>query len=227
MKKISLALLFCSLGLVSSAQYKKASFFSKSGRTYGAGAVILNMKDGVGSHPGFYISSGSEGEGLVFFSGDFTFVPAYTFTYTTRGTNNLTGDKVTFPITVKTKPIINVGYNMGVFLIKDKEETRKIKPYVTIGFNIVLLGGVKDAGNYGDLYYDVEMPPQPDPSLTFGGRGGIGILYNIKENIGIKLDAGYSPQVNVGLEGSADGYNVFKSHSYIGLGVRFKFLDDN
>ncbi len=67
MKKLSSIALLFFICFSLSAQYKKASFFGKEGRTYGIGTQLYAMGDGKGSPVGFAITFGRDRDGKQFF----------------------------------------------------------------------------------------------------------------------------------------------------------------
>src|SRR5215216_2573412 len=80
-------LFFLSLSL--SAQYKKASFFGKEGRTYEFGTQMYMLGDGKGNPVGFKLAFGRDQEGKRFFSAwELQFIPSYKYAYTTTNENS-------------------------------------------------------------------------------------------------------------------------------------------
>ena len=82
MKKFNLTLLVLIIGLHGMAQYKKANYFGKEGRTYSIGTRFYSLGDGRGTPMGYVLSFGRDVDGKQFFSGyDFQYIPSYTFEF--------------------------------------------------------------------------------------------------------------------------------------------------
>src|SRR5688572_29162933 len=78
--------LFLSFSL--SAQYKKAGFFEKEGRTYELGSQIYMMGKGNGNPIGYKIAFGRDKDGNRFFSSwDIQFIPSHEYSYTSTDEN--------------------------------------------------------------------------------------------------------------------------------------------
>lgn len=78
MKKINLTLLVLFIGLSSIAQYKKASYFGKEGRTYGLGTRFYTLGGYSGTVMGYTLSLGKDTDGKRFFTGqEFQIIPSY------------------------------------------------------------------------------------------------------------------------------------------------------
>jgi hypothetical protein len=72
-----------------SAQYKKASFFEKEGRTYELGSRIYMMGDGRGNPIGYTIGFGRDRAGKQFFSAwEIQMIPSYKYSYATVDEND-------------------------------------------------------------------------------------------------------------------------------------------
>ncbi|MDF2190149.1 hypothetical protein [Paraflavitalea sp. CAU 1676] len=217
MKKISTAILLLLFVAGATAQYKKASFFESTGRTYGINGKLHAMGDGKGSPIGINLSFGRDRDGKrVFTFWEFAYVPGYKFTFDSKAYN---GNPVT--ITGKTNPQISYSYNWGLHLLKNEEEPKKIQPYLTWGLHLLLSGGMKeyDGGNY-----DSDKIPA-DGGFTCGLGGGAGVLYNITPGFGIKLEGGYTYLTNLSLRNKHDAkeyYNLYSTHPYVTAGVRFR-----
>src|SRR5262245_27821033 len=89
MKKCAPAIIALLLSYSLSAQYKKASFFQKEGRTYEFGSQIYAFGDGKGSPIGFKIGFGRDRDGKQFFSSwELQFIPSYKYSFSTTDENN-------------------------------------------------------------------------------------------------------------------------------------------
>jgi hypothetical protein len=222
MKKATLTLivLICFSGL--QAQYKKASFFDKEGRTYGINAESHFLGDGKKSPIGFSLSFGRDRAGKHLFSTtDIRVLPPFKFSYETQDMN---GNPVT--VSGKSKMHLIYGMNWGYF-IRQNEEEQTFKPYVTAGFNVVILGGVKQFDNEDYSYDVVKIAPVHQFSTGIGG--GLGAVFNINSAIGIKLEGGYTYQWNLSTDYAfedGDLYYMYPPHPYASLGLRFRVVSE-
>src|ERR1043165_8772662 len=134
MKKCVPAIVALLLSYSLSAQYKKASFFQKEGRTYEFGTQLYAFGDGKGSPIGFKIGFGRDRDGKQFFSSwELQFIPSYKYSFSTTDENN---DPVQVNGDSRSQWIYAVHYNYHI--LKNDDEERIIKPFVSAGFNIVL-----------------------------------------------------------------------------------------
>jgi hypothetical protein len=217
MKKISTTALLFFICFSLTAQYKKASFFGKEGRTYGLGAQLYAMGDGKGSPVGYAITFGRDRDGKQFFSSwELQLIPSYNFSYATADV-----DDQPLLVTGISKTHLVYAVNYGYHLLKNDDESRKVKPYVSAGFNIVMMGGVKAVNNDN---YDNKKPLS---SETFSGglKGGLGCFYNFSPKFSLKLDGGYNYQFNMAMNTYLDdskAYYMFTSHPYVSAGIRFR-----
>jgi hypothetical protein len=223
MKKASLTFIVLIFFSGLSAQYKKASFFDKEGRTYGLSAEAHFLGDGKKTVPGFALTFGRDRAGKHLFSTtDIRFLPAFKFSYETRDMN---GNALT--VSGKSKMHLIYGMNWGYFILKNEEE-QTFKPYVTAGFNVVVLGGVKQFDNDQDYSYDVEKIT-PMHQFSTGIGGGVGAIFNLSSVLGIKLEGGYTYQLNLSTESAYDNvdtYYMYTPHPYASLGLRFRVVSE-
>jgi len=224
MKKLiqTLAVLFLTLSL--SAQYKKASFFEKSGRTYEFGTRMFMMKDGKGSPLGYTLGFGRDREGKQFFSSwELQLIPAYSYTYNTVDENDQ-------PLTVNGKANTAFIYspNYGYHLLKNTAG-RKVQPYVLAGLNIVLASGANDAETYTPEPYGYPKRQTSLQTLSVGLNGGLGCLVNFSQKFGLKLQGGYDRQFNMSTTDWDDAVKPFfliTSHPYVSAALRLRIIKD-
>lgn len=222
MKKQICTALFLSLLCFSlSAQYKKASFFDKEGRTYGLGSQLYAMGDGKGSPVGFAVSFGRDRSNKQFFSSwELQLIPSYKFSFETTDENDNA-----INVNGKTKTHLIYGVNYGFFLLKNKED-RKVKPYASFGFNIVLLGGVKEISDNNSPAYNKKAVA--DQNFSSGIKGGLGCLFSLAPKFSLKLDGGYNYQLNISSESFSDvkAYHLFSNHPYASVGIRYRIVKE-
>jgi len=230
MKKALFICLLAALSVQLSAQYKKAGFFTREGRTYSLSTTMFNMGDGKGSPLGFTFSSGSDNtQKRTIFWYDITFIPGYNFSYTTTGTianSNSTVNDAT--IYGKSRSVWIYGFNYGIYLTKHDAES-KFNLYIPLGFNIVIAGRPQQASLdlISEQYYDLDKSPAQE-SFNFGLKGGLGAIYNITQKWGVKLEGGYNRVFNVDVNNtSGNSYFMFTNNSYVTLGIRLRLLGDD
>ncbi|OQP65393.1 hypothetical protein A3860_17155 [Niastella vici] len=213
MKKFNLTLLVLIIGLSGFAQYKKANYFEKEGRTYSIGTRFYSLGDGRGTPMGYTFAVASDKVGKQFFSGyEFQYIPSYKFEF---GTTDYYGAKVTTQ--GKTKGQLFYTMNLGYHLLENNED-RKIKPYIIASLNGRLFGGVKETNGDGG---DARIVPETQ--LSFGIGGGAGCVFYVTSWLGLYGESGYTYQFNISQEGSGDNvYWLFPRHTYISAGLRFR-----
>jgi hypothetical protein len=221
MKNLTFTFLLAVLCTGAFAQYKKASFFEKEGRTYGLGARLSALGDGKGSPVGFYAAFGRDQGGKRLFTWwDLQIIPGYNFS---KEVIDNTSEETT-TVTGKSRMQIIYGYNWGWHFIKSEGEMPKLQPYLTAGFNFGILGGVKEMSDNG---YDTE-PTIAERSFSCGIGGGAGLIFNINSWFALQASAGYTLQGNIALESDHTGkhYHMYTSHPYVSGGVRFRVSQD-
>ena len=205
-----------------SAQYKKASFFGKAGRTYEIGSQMYMFGDGKGSPIGFKIGFGGDQEGRRFFySWEVQYIPSYKYSF---ATNDYYSNE---PVNVKgtTKPTWIYGLNYSFHILKNEEEQRMVMPFISADFNVVLSKGVKTET------YDPEsaMPVKGiDDKFTSGIGAGLGTIINITPGYGLKLQGGYNHQFNMGPSNqyNENPYQLHSSHPYVSLTFRARLVSE-
>jgi hypothetical protein len=222
MKKLTLSITVLFLSLYLSAQYKKASFFGKEGRTYEIGTQMYSLGDGKGSPIGFKLGFGSDQDGKQYFYWwDVQYIPSYNYSF---ATTDVFDDKVT--VSGKTKGTFIYALHYSLYLLKNDKEDRKVKPYFTGGLNLVLAHGIKT------INMDPESASSPrklpaDEAFNFGLGAGLGFVVNFTQKLGLKLEGGYNYQVPIGGDEDADEvYHIFNSHVYASAGLRLRIAKD-
>ena len=222
MKKTFTAVLLYFVTLLANAQYKKASFFTRSGRFYGVGATGYFMGDGKGSPIGIFITTGKEGEKRFIRWAEYTFIPAYNFSYTTIDKSITQGNnKVT--VTGKSNFLFNYNLNFGWYVTDKNDDDSKLNFYPSFGISILFAGGISKSNI--QEYDEPEKKPETDAG-SFGGRLGGGLTYQFTPTIGLKADAAYNVQWNFQSD-DKDVYYIYTSHPYISVGVRFMFRNED
>jgi hypothetical protein len=212
-----------------SAQYKKASFFTKGGRTYTLGATFHQMGDGKGTPIGFFYSGGKDNTDKRLFRWyELEFLPAYRFSYQTMGYNynNSTGIKEPVTISGKSQFQFLYNFNLGYHLLNRSEGEKKINPYVFAGVDLLLLGGASYTSGGSETHYEFDKNLSEE-TVGIGFRGGVGALLNFSEKIALKTDLGYNVHYNLDLgEYTTPMYYTFANHMFLSTGIRFRFSED-
>jgi len=227
MKNVSLAILFAALSLTGMGQYKKAGFFSKKGRTIGIGTTSFIMGDGKGAPVGFYYEGSREStERRIFTYGNIAVIPGYKFSFQTTGVSYDQTSEKNITVSGKTTMHFLYQFNVGYFLLKQGGgEERKFRPFVSAGFNVLLGGRLKEE-TYEDGY-EINKDTGGQ-SFSTGLRGGAGCIYDLSQKFSLKLDGGYTYQVNI-YPSDVQGYqtySLFTSHASVSLGIRYSIFSE-
>lgn len=211
---LSVLFMTCSL----SAQYKKASFFEKQGRTYELGSRMYMLGEGKGNPIGYSIGFGRDRGGKRFFSSwEIQMIPSFKYAYTTADENN---DPVYKNGSTKTMWIYSPNY--GFHLLKN-EEGRMVQPYVLAGLHILVAGGIKEETETQG--YGYPQRNTSDQTISVGLSGGLGCLVNLNSTFGLKIQGGYDHQFNMSAnywDDETKPYYLFTSHPYVSLALRLR-----
>jgi hypothetical protein len=208
------------------AQYKKASFLTKSGRTHEVGGMARFLSSaGAGTMPSFYYGYGRDKGKRLFHWFDLELMFPTNFKYSTYEVSS-PQDKV--EVSGKSKIGLAYRYNLAGYLTNPESES-KIKPFATLGINVMIVGGTaKSYTTYPEFADPYEVPPFS--SFSYGGNAGLGAIYNFSNKVGIKAAAGFNYQgLFNGSEFDGDNYKAYNflgSHPYFSLGVRFTMEED-
>lgn len=222
MRKIYLCMVILFVCSGVHAQYKKASFLNKSGRTYDLGGMGHFLSGGAGTFPGIYYSYGRDQGKRTFHWFDLEVILP-----TKVSINTVQSDNPSIPVTVnyKSRAAFIYRYNFAYYLNNPENSESKLKPFVTAGVNFLLT-------SVEPMTYETK-PSGSNPAKSanfdgssFGVNAGVGGIYALTENFGIKFTAGYNLQFKnksseyVPTDGTTV-FNVYASHPYVGLGIRF------
>jgi hypothetical protein len=222
MRKIFLLSFLIVSGIVN-AQYKKATFFEKDGRTYEGGAFFHLLSNGRSTQNGFHFSFGKETERKYFLWYDLELtVPSKISTTGIRSDDN-TVEK----ITGKSKLGFIFRYNLGYFFLSQKNEGNKINPFVKAGFNFKLGSSIKlDPKNENVSYKNFNIPEEGADG-TLGFDFGIGTKIGLSENLSLRFVGGYNLQITGELFNNTVNerdriFYPYISHPYLSMGIQFK-----
>jgi hypothetical protein len=223
MRKLIPTVLVLFLSVSLSAQYKKASFFGKQGRTYELGTELHAVGNGQGSPMGLKLAFGRDQDGMRFFSSwELQYIPSYKYAYDTKEMN---GSQAVH-VNGTTKSTFIYGVNYSFQFLKNDDPERIVKPFAFFGFNIVLSGGIKSETYTPETY---DLAKQTDwADFNMGLIGGVGALVNLNQKFGLRIQGLYNKMVRVGLDDHS-GYETFKlfdSHPSVSVGLRFRLVSE-
>lgn len=235
MKKISLITGMAVLCLGAKAQYKKASFFTKEGKTYELGTNISFVGNGGGKPVLSIVYSGSlEGGKRVSLFSDIELMLKGNMSYNATYYNGI-GIPTTGKLSGETPMYLLVKYGAQYrFISSEKVEEAKLVPYARLG----LLYGMTFSSDYklkdqngNPISGNEASPATPEHEIPFGLEAGAGVTYFFSKNFGIKVGADYRQffhisGINTG-SNSSDIYYPLKSHPGISIALKYRVFGDN
>ena len=226
MKRIYFAIAIMLLSFNSQAQYKKASFLNKSGRTYGIGTSLRFMGGGGGAIPGFYYSFGRDKGKRIFHWFDIEVLLPIKYQYKTFDTNEPSKQ---LTVSGKSSASMAYRYNFAYYLKDIENSDSKFKPFATVGINgAVFLGTANGYTVSPTTYYYIDKTPVTD-AMLFGVNGGLGGIYDLSKKIGVKFTGGYNVEVQyvaTDYSSGSSNYKVYASHPYLTVGLRLLINGD-
>jgi hypothetical protein len=215
MKKINLTLIVLLINLCCIAQYKKANYFGKDGRTYSLGTRAYQLSDYSGTVMGYTLSLGRDNAGKRFFSGqEFQLIPSYKVQLQVLEESG--GYK---PVNFTTKAQLIYIINFGWFLLKNDNSDRKIKPYLAAALGLKFMGGVKEEYSFTDNIA-ADLP------MAVSLNGGAGSFFYMKSWLGLKVEAGYSLQNSLTRTGLKQKDYALPNHAYASAGLVFRINNE-
>jgi len=229
MKQLSFVLILILATTAVSAQYKKASFFTKGGRTYTLGVTLHAMGDGKGTPIGFFYSGGKDNTDKRLFRWyELEFLPSYKFSYQTMGISYSGSTGTKEPVTLSGKSTFQFLYNfnLGYHLLNRSEGEKRVNPYVFAGVGLLIFGGAEYSSGGYETHYEFDKNLSSE-TVGLGLRGGVGALLNFNEKIALKTDLGYNAQYNLDLgDYTTPMYYAFVNHVFVSTGIRFRFSQE-
>ena len=232
MKKIITIAAFATLSITSFAQYKKASFLNKEGRTHEIGTNISFISNGGGTPVLSIVYSGSlETDKKLSLFSDIEIMLKGKFSFNAEYYNNIAVTE-TGKLTGQTPAYLIVKYGAQYrFINTDNSEEAKLVPYVRLG----LLYGLSFSSDYKlrdkDGNYVSEgnsNPPTPEQETPFGLEVGGGVTYYFTKNIGVKAGANYRQFISINRindAGNADNtFYPLKSNPCISISLKFRIF---
>jgi len=208
------------------AQYKKASFLNKTGRTHEIGFSGRFISASHMTLPGIYYSYGKDNDKRLFHWFDLELMLPSKFKYNTYDVT--TNEQLS--VTGKTTMALAWRYNLACYLTDNTNDEKKFLPYVNGGINLIVVGGDPVADQVWENDKDEQKLPV-ELAASYGAHLGVGGIYKLKENLGLKFNAGYNYQANTSSNAyDGSGYSTFypiTSHPYVTIGLRFRMERDN
>jgi hypothetical protein len=229
MKKLFLLVVLFSAIATSQAQYKKASFLNKKGRTYDLGLTSRVLGGGNSVALGFNFSYGKERSEKRLFHWwdlDYTLGNKYTYSTTTKVYTGSSFIETPISITGKTGSNLAWRYNLAYFILNNGNEDNKILPFVDLSVGLIL-------SVQGRLDYTtspiINAIPKKEVLAEVGGwtaGAGAGAIYRINEGFGIKLTATYYGILSTESK-DASNRDIFKTlPNHVGVSVGAHWLLD-
>lgn len=232
MKKLFLLAVLFSAISTSQAQYKKASFLNKKGRTYDLGLTSRILGGGNSPAIGLSFSYGKERSAKRLFHWwdlDFTLGNKYKYNTTALVYNGTS--TVEKPVSVSGKTGSNLAwrYNLAYFLMDNGNEDNKILPFVDLSVGIIV--STQSTLNYTTNPSDVSNLSKD----VLSGVGaytcgvGAGVIYKVNDGFGIKFNAAYYAVLSS--ETTADGegryFKTLPNHVGVSIGAHWLLDRDN
>lgn len=226
MRKVLFAALIVAAATSANAQYKKASFLTKGGRTYDLGATGRFMGDGRSAGTGFLFSYGRDKGKRSFHWFDLEVLLPMKFSFSATDVYSVPNQPVA--VSGKTTTALIYRYNYAYYLMDNSNPDIKVLPFVTAGINLVI-GGNNFKEEEGSSYSYTD-PSLSRSGVSYGANLGAGFVYNFSPKVGLKVTGGYNLQGNhdtqSGYTGTEKMYYAYVSHPYITAGIRFQLKDD-
>lgn len=205
------------------AQYKKASFFTRNGKFYGAKAGVHLFGNGVSATPSIaFIYGKDQGKNRIWHWWDLEYTAGSKYRYTTSSN----ADGSTVAVSGKVKGMLTWRYNWCVYLADNTNEELKGLPFVKAAVEAVLAGR-----SYGSETTTPENYDTKKITYVEGANGGLdigaGYTYRVGETATVFGVAGYRWLLND--SDNYEGTETFfpnPSHPYINIGIRFARKND-
>jgi len=224
MKKLISAATLLFLAFNVSAQYKKASFFGKEGRTYEFAAQMYRMEKGNGSPIGYRLAFGRDQDGKkLFMNWDIQYIPSHKYSYSTVDDN-----EQPVLVTGNSKPTFLYGYNFGYHLLSNEADDKPmVQPFIAAGINVLISSGIKNE-SYSPETYNYRKRNTADQTISLGINGGLGVMVNFSPKWALKVQGGYDRQLNISSnwDDEVRPFYVFNNHSYVSVGLRLRIVSE-
>jgi hypothetical protein len=208
------------------AQYKKASFLNKSGRTYELGINSRFVGGGNKAAIGYLFTYGRETNTKKFFHWfDLDFTPRTNYTFNTTGDIEFGPKNIPVSVNGRTASTFSYKFNIGYHFLDNNNEKNKLLPFVNLstGFIVAFRDGVEYTTSPSNVINLKKYVVDGNSVIALGG--GIGLLYKFTQNFAIRSTVNYYSTINIDRPLTIkDGYSKFmtmKAHPNITLAVRW------
>lgn len=215
MKKITLIAFLAVMCTSATAQYKKASFFTRNGKFYGLKAGVHLFGNGVSATPSVaFIYGKDKGKNKIWHWWDLEYTAKSKYSYTTKD-NNVGG--TTAGVNGKIGGMLTWRYNWCFYFGDNKNEDIKGLPFAKVAVEVVLAG----RGSAIETVTPSNASPEKRTYLE-GANGGIdiggGYAYKLSEKTTLFGAAGYRWILN---DASYPAFFTNPSHPFVNIGFRF------
>ncbi len=223
-KFLSVLVLFCATTF---AQYKKASFFNKDGRTLELGTSLAFIPNGAG-RPAlcFNYTTSIESAKKISPYSELEFMPRMRFSFDGIGFSSTTGSYVSGKFTGTSPVYLLTRYGLQYrFANAESGNEAKLVPYVKaglgVGYGIGLNYSLRD-NNGNIISSDDTEPSVPEHELSFIAEPGAGATYYFTKKTGIKVGLSYMHVMQLIKNGNSQ-IEFFPFRSHVKLNVSFKY----
>ncbi len=218
--KLKLVIVFTIIAFQLNAQYKKASFFNKTGRTYDLNTTIRIQSGERGSNVGIGLGWGKEKSNKrIHHWYDVEYNLGHTIKYNTF----YSGTNIAAKVTGKTSKDWVFRYNWSYFLANNSNTDNKVLPFVNLGVGASFSSHVAyESFPQNNSSFLTREPVQSSATLML--NTGLGTLYKLNEGIALKVSANYNFVSNDDSEGRE--FLILANHIYFKLGLRFLIEKD-
>ncbi|WP_462255236.1 hypothetical protein [Ferruginibacter sp.] len=229
MKIVTIISAFTILSTASFAQYKKASFLNKDGRTHELGSNISFFGNNGGSTVLSVVYSGSlETEKKLSTFTDIELMMKGKFSYNAEYYSPSAGTTVTGMLYGEKPPYLMLKYGLQYrFTKKEIEEDNKLVPYLRLGllYGIALNTDYKLKDKSGNSVTENTTPSLPSIEVPFGVEAGAGITYYFTKNLGVKVGANYRQffQIDALNGGNNDESTLYPLKNHPGISIALKY----
>jgi hypothetical protein len=236
MRKLYLIVfLFAGILNCTNAQYKKASFLNKKGRTYDLGSTAAFL--GAGNSPcyGFYFSYGKErSDKRLFHWFDLEYKRRASFSYNTFSKTVVGNNATSTPVSVSGKSLASFTYryNLAYFLVNNGNDDNIVLPFVSLSISYIGLGGrMKYTISPNALNDNLTTKVNEEGNLGLGAGIGGGAIYKLNKKISLKGTLAYYGIYSLETESNSKVKNsVFvtvPNHLAINIGFHWLLDRDN
>jgi hypothetical protein len=233
MKKCTLLAIIFLACMHTNAQYKKASFLRKKGRTYDLGFTTRLLGGGNSVATGFSFGYGKErSDKRLFHWWDLDLILGNKFKYNTTANIFNGSTQVVKPVSVSGKTPTSVAwrYNLAFYILDNGNEDNKILPFVdlSIGILIPLYGKTTfETSPVGTSQLEQSVQTQP---LGYSAGIGVGAIYKVNSGFGVKFNAAYYGLLTSEDTKGSSNINYFKTlpnHVSVSVGAHWLLDRDN